>query len=368
MSSSDTQTPDDQGFRRVFEITVRMGLIFVLVAWCARIVEPFLIPIVWGVIIATAGLPGYLRLQGWMRGRGTAAAVAFTLLLLITLLVPAALLSTTLVDAAQILAEQLRHGTPQLPPPPESIRGWPVIGQPLSDFWELASENIYTAVQKLAPQLKAVGKWLLSSAAGVGLGTLQFMLAILIAGAILSRSEQARNFAHAVAERIADERGEQLLQVADDTVRNVARGILGVAFIQAVAAGIGFLAVGMPGAGLWALICLLLSVIQLGVLPVTLPAVFYVISTSDTAVAIAFTAWMVFVSVIDNILKPILLGRGAKVPMLVIFVGAIGGFLTAGILGLFVGAVTLVLGYKLFLSWVYGTPQVGPDSSRSEAP
>ena len=138
--------------------------------------------------------------------------------------------------------------------------------------------------------------------------------------------------------------------------KSVARGILGVAFIQAVAAGLGFLAVGMPGAGLWALLCLLLSVVQIGVLPITLPAVLYVFSTNGMGVAIAFTGWMVFVSVIDNILKPILLGRGAKVPMLVIFVGAIGGFLASGIIGLFVGAVTLVLGYKLFLSWVYDEP------------
>ncbi|MCB1766576.1 MAG: AI-2E family transporter, partial [Candidatus Competibacteraceae bacterium] len=141
-------------------------------------------------------------------------------------------------------------------------------------------------------------------------------------------------------------------------VRSVTRGILGVALIQALLAGLGFMVMGVPGAGLWALLCLLLSVVQIGVIFVNLPIVLYVFSTADPIPAVLFLIWSIFVTLIDNILKPIVLGQGVDVPMAVIFVGAIGGFLSSGIIGLFVGAVVLVLGYKLFLAWLYPTPEV----------
>ena len=139
------------------------------------------------------------------------------------------------------------------------------------------------------------------------------------------------------------------------TIRSVARGILGVALIQSLLAGLGFLVIGVPAAGLWALLCLLLAVVQIGILPVLIPVLVYVFSTADTLPAVMFLLWSIFVGGLDNVLKPILLGRGVNVPMAVIFVGAIGGFLLSGIIGLFVGSVILVLGYQVFLVWLYGT-------------
>ena len=174
-------------------------------------------------------------------------------------------------------------------------------------------------------------------------------------GVLLASTQVAAQTARTFGARLAGDQGADFIDVAEATVRSVARGILGVALIQSLLAGLEFLVVGIPGAGLWALIALFFSVIQLGVFPVTIPIVIYVFATADIVTAVIFLIWSLFVGLIDNVLKPILLGRGVKVPMLIIFVGSIGGFISSGIIGLFTGAVVLALGYKLFLAWLDGT-------------
>lgn len=333
------------------EVTIRIGLLIVLAAWCFDIVRPFIVPTAWGIIIAVAVYPGYSSLVGVMGGRRVAAATLVTLLGLVLLITPAVLLSLTLVDSAQALSKSLLSGTLRVPPPPDSVLGWPLVGEGLHQFWALASDNLSDALAKVAPHLKAVATWLLSAAAGASFGILQFLIAIIIAGFLLATAPGGGRAVKAIARRIADDRGLEFANLAEATVRSVARGILGVALIQSLFAGIGFLVVGVPAAGLWALLCLILSTVQIGVVPVVLPIVIYVFSTADTVTAFVFLIWSIGVSVIDNILKPILLGRGMQVPMVVIFIGAIGGFLSSGIIGLFVGSVVLVLGYKLVLAW-----------------
>jgi predicted PurR-regulated permease PerM len=204
----------------------------------------------------------------------------------------------------------------------------------------------------LAPQLTDIGGVLLSSLAGIGLDLLQFLVATIIAGVFLANAESGQLAAGKFAKRMGGDRGVEFARVAGQTIRSVARGILGVALIQSLLAGLGFLVVGLPGAGLLALICLLLGIIQLGIAIVVIPAVIYVFYTASSVTAALFLVWCVVVTLLDNVLKPILLGRGAPVPMLVIFLGAIGGFLTQGIIGLFIGAVILSLGFKLYQTWV----------------
>lgn len=346
------------------EAVVRIGILVLLVAWCFSIIQPFFIPIAWGMIIAVSAYPGYLKLRSLFGGRGKLAATTLVILALVLLMVPALMLSETLVDAAQGLAKGFQEGTLTVPPPPQAVRDWPLVGEGLSNLWAQASENLAATVAKLAPQLKAAGGWLLSTAAGAGFGLLQFLLAIIIAGIFLANAEASGAFAYALAARLAGERGADFATLAEATVRSVTRGILGVALIQSILAGIGFMAIGIPGAGLWALLCLLLSTVQIGIFPITLPIVIYVLATADPVPAVLFVIWSLFVGTIDNILKPILLGRGVGVPMAVIFVGAIGGFITSGIIGLFVGAVILVLGYKLFLAWLHDFPGEALDAVR----
>ncbi|MEY6432052.1 AI-2E family transporter [Thioalkalicoccus limnaeus] len=338
------------------EATVRIGILILLAAWCFSIVQPFFIPIAWGVIIAVSAYPGHVRLRRLLGGRGGLAAATLVVLGLLLLIVPAIMLSETLVDTAQSLAKGFEEGTLAVPSPPESVRDWPLVGERLSAIWSQASGNLAATIERLAPQLTAIGKWLLATAAGAGFGLLQFLIAIVIAGVFLRNSSASAEFAHLLAVRLAGERGADFAKLAETTVRSVTRGILGVAVIQSLLAGIGFMVMGIPGAGLWALLCLLLSTVQIGILPITLPILIYVLATADTVPAVLFVIWSLFVGTIDNVLKPMLLGRGVGVPMAVIFVGAIGGFITSGIIGLFVGAVVLVLGYKLFLAWLHDFP------------
>jgi predicted PurR-regulated permease PerM len=227
----------------------------------------------------------------------------------------------------------------------------------------MASTNLEEALRSVAPHLKGVGTWMARGAAGAVLATLQFAVAIIIAGVLLVNTPGASRTALALGGRVAGEEGAGFVALAVGTVRSVARGIVGVALIQATLAGLGFLAVGVPAAGLLALLCLLLCVMQIGPLAILLPAVIYVFATDSTVVAVAFLVWSIFVGLIDNVLKPLLLGRGAQVPMLVVFVGAIGGFLSSGILGLFIGAVVLALGYRLFLAWLSERPGLQPDGA-----
>jgi predicted PurR-regulated permease PerM len=223
---------------------------------------------------------------------------------------------------AQKLAADLTNGTLSIPAPSQSIGGWPIIGEPLERFWRLASENLGAALAEIRPQIATFGSWLLATVAKLGLGVLQFVLAIIIAGVFLANAHGGGQTAREIATRLAGERGADYAELGQATVRSVARGILGVALIQSLLAGLGFLAVSIPGAGLLALVCLFLAVVQIG-------AVVYVFSTADTFTAVIFLIWSIFVGLIDNVLKPVLLGRGVKVPMVVIFAGAIGGFLAS---------------------------------------
>jgi predicted PurR-regulated permease PerM len=262
------------------------------------------------------------------------------------------MLSGSIVKTTQEYSVELRSGTLHVPAPPERIKKWPVIGESFYNFWELSSKNLKDGVEKVAPQLKAFGSWLLSTAAGAGFGILGFVISIIISGILLANSDSGHRTAQAIATRLAGDRGEEFVGLAGATVRSVARGILGVAIIQALLAGLGCLLVGVPAAGLWALIVLLLAVVQLPPILIMGPVIVYVFYTTSTVPAVIFAVWSVLVSGSDSFLKPILMGRGVDVPMLVIFIGAIGGFMLSGIIGLFTGAIILTLGFKLFLAWI----------------
>jgi predicted PurR-regulated permease PerM len=179
-----------------------------------------------------------------------------------------------------------------------------------------------------------------------------FVVSIIIAGVLLANSARNNQAARTLAERLAGERGTKIIELEAATVRSVAQGIIGVALIQSILAGLGCLVVGVPGAGFWALLVLILSIVQLPALLILGPIIIYVFSAYSTVTAVIFAIWSFPVGISDAFLKPLLMGRGVDVPMLVIFIGAIGGFMASGIIGLFVGAIILVLGYKLFLAWL----------------
>ena len=365
MSTSNQASDDKLYVRRALEASIHIGLVGLLLFWCFKIGRPFLEIIVWGIIIAVAIHPGYNRLKSALGGRGRLSATLITLLAVIILLVPTYMLSGSLINTAQEYSAQLEARTLKVPPPSESVRSWPVIGEPLYKSWSLASDNLGAALSKMTPQLKKFGMPLLTAAAGVGVGILKFVVSIIIAGVLLANDAGGGQAARAVATRLSAERGTKAVELASATVRSVTLGILGVALIQTLLASLGFLVVGVPGAGLWALLVLILAIVQLPTILILGPIIVYVFSTSSTVAAVVFAIWSILVGISDAFLKPLLMGRGVDVPMLVIFIGAIGGFMTSGIIGLFLGAIILALGYKLYLIWL--DQDTLPDTAPSES-
>jgi len=355
-SAENHEVQQPEFLSRATEATIRIALVALLATWCFQIVKPFILPVAWAVIIATALFPAYQRLARILGGRERLAAVALVVIGLALLIVPSLLFTGSLVENVRWLTESLRAGGLEVPLPPASIASWPLIGEKLSAFWTLAHVNLMDAVQQVGPHLAPFASGLLSGVAGVGLGIVQFVISIVIAGVLLASSRRGLEIAAAISTRVVGERGSEFVSLSAATVRGVAQGILGVALIQALLAGIGFFAVGVPHAPLWTLVALVVGVIQLPLLLLLLPIIIYVFATSSTTVAIFFTIWSLIAGSSDTFLKPILLGRGLDLPMVVIFMGAIGGFLSSGFIGLFVGAVMLALGYKLFMAWLDERP------------
>jgi predicted PurR-regulated permease PerM len=363
MSEDNARAPKEPPVRTAVEIAIRLGVIALLVVACLQIVAPFVGIVAWGMIIAVAAGSPFEALCRFMGGRRGLAATVAVVLALLVIFVPAVLLTNTLVSGARHYASQLADGSFRVPPPAASVADWPLIGHRVHDAWMLASENLDQAVERAAPQLETVSRGLLRAAGSAGAGVLELIASVLIAGVLLAYSPGRHEAIVQLATRLAGERGRELADLASATIQSVVQGILGVALIQAVLAGLGLIIAGIPGAGLWALLVLVAAVVQLPVGLALLPPVAIGFSTLGTAPAIAFTVWCVIIALLDNVLKPLLFGRGVNVPTVVIFLGAIGGMLSMGIIGLFLGAVVLALGYALFMAWLSL-----PDSESEGAP
>ncbi|BAO44037.1 AI-2E family transporter [Thiolapillus brandeum] len=339
------------------DAAIRIGLIALLAGWSIYIASPFIGAVVWGGIIAIGSYPLYQWLQKKTGLGKNMAATVLTLVMLTILVVPSVMLSGALIEEASDISGYMQDGHElSIPPPPDNVANWPVVGRKLHSFWTHAAENPREALGNIEPQLKMLGKWLIGAAAGTGLGILMFIFSIIIAGIFLATASKGRAASVAIFDRLTGNRGEELTNLSRSTVRSVVNGILGIAIIQTLLAGLGFLAMGIPGAGILALICLVLAVVQIDILIILIPLSIYAFSSAGTGAAVLFLIWNIAVGLMNNILKPILLARGVKAPMAIIFIGAIGGLIAHGLVGLFVGAVVLVLAYTLFTLWLDDKP------------
>ncbi len=338
---------------KVIEVVIRIALIFIIVGLCFEIIRPFTIIVIWGIIIAVAIYPLYNKLSLALGGRSKLAATLYTLCALSLLIAPSLLISGSLIETSTHLAKGLSDGTLVVPPPSQSVTEWPLIGDKVYATWSQASNNLEDTLKQNIPAIKALGETFFSFATGIGSGVIQFILSIIISGIFLAHTSKAYEVTVKIASRLTDnEQGLQFTHLATATIRSVAQGVLGVAVIQAVLGGTGMYIMDIPGWGLWTVFIMILAVAQLPPLLVLIPAIFYVFSVAETTPAILFAIWSILVSMSDSVLKPLLLGRGMDTPMLVILLGAIGGMMWVGILGLFVGAITLALGYEIFMAWL----------------
>jgi len=334
------------------EIAIRLILLFLILAWCLKILSPFISIVAWAAIIAVAVHKPFLKLVDKLGGRKKLAVILAAVIGLTIIVAPVITLSTSIVHGATTVGTNIVDGGFKLPAPPDYVQQWPIIGEKTYQFWDQASENLGELLKRYPHQLSVAGKYLLNMAAGVGAGVLAFIVSILIAAAFLFHADTAAGSMGKLANRLSPQQGENLLGMAISTIRSVAVGVIGIAFIQAMLGGIGMLLAGVPAAGLLAIVILVLAIAQLPPILVLGPVAFYVFSGDSNVVAVIFLVWSILVSSADMVLKPLLLGRGVEVPMLVILLGAIGGMLTSGIVGLFIGAIILALGYELLRAWL----------------
>lgn len=356
---------DDTDWRAaaVVDTAVRLAALGLLGAWCFALLKPFIAVVVWAGILA-ASLHGPTRwLADLLGGRQGLAAALVTLLGIAVILGPVGLLLVNLATSIEALVQAVSQGSVRVPPPPPGIAAWPVVGDDLAAFWTEASTNLAALLERLAPRLQGVATTLLGAAAGVGLVVLQFVAAMILAGLLMPNAEVIRAGLAGFADRLTPRRGRSFIEMAAATVRNVARGVVGVAVLQGLLLGIGFLGAGIPFAGLWAIVCIVLAIVQVGPTVVVLGTLVYAWSSLATVTALLFTLWIIPMTLLDNLLRPILMARGLPVPMPVILLGVLGGTLAHGLVGLFVGPVVLSLGYELVRGWVReGDPARAPEA------
>jgi predicted PurR-regulated permease PerM len=282
------------------------------------------------------------------------------LLGIVVVILPTGALMSSLGDSVHRLINDVQNNTLQVPPPREGVAEWPVVGERLHAFWMKAHTDLPALVQSMQPKLGNLAAAALGFVAGIGGELLQFVASLAVAGIMMAFGEAGAQAIRAIFERAVDtKRGAQFVELSTATIRAVAKGVLGVAFLQAIIVGICLLIAGIPWAGVLAVIVLVLGIAQVPALIATLPAIAYLWSSGNygTGAAVLYTVLLVVSGTADNVLKPLMLGRGVDAPMPVILLGALGGMAAAGILGMFVGATFLALGYQLFMGWVATNPE-----------
>jgi predicted PurR-regulated permease PerM len=355
METTEQPTKDEANYTKAIATALRIGFVGLLIILSYLILKPFLVVVMWGIIIAVGVYPLFKKFAKLLGNREKLASTLITLFALAVLIIPSYYLMESTVDGVQNIAAELEEGTFKVPPPPESVADWPVVGKPVYDTWKLASINIEAAIKAFEPQIKEFASSVISGVLGLGTTVLLTLVSIIIAGALMVKADSAEIVARKAFKIMIGKQGEGFTELAGATIRSVVQGVLGVAIIQAIVSGIVMLIFDIPLAGLWALIVLFLAIIQLPPLLILVPVAAYGFSILDTTSAVIFLVLSIIVSMSDTFLKPIFLGRGVDVPTLVILLGAIGGMMLSGIIGLFVGAVVLALAYKVYQALIEET-------------
>jgi predicted PurR-regulated permease PerM len=338
---------------KIVDFGLPVLLLALLIALCIQLLFPFVGLLLWTIILAICFYPLHARFtaRGWSARR---SAIVIGTFLAAFILVPTAIAATSAASAIPDFVGTVQSGEKQLPSPPDRIKDLPIVGDRAHAIWTQASNDWPGFRQRFGPQLTTFTRWLLKQAAGTFVALMLLLVAVILAAITLAYSTPVREFTARIFARITGSHASGLhyMAVVGATVRSVANGVIGVAFVQALLVGIGLFAVGMPGAGLLSLLAMVLGVLQVPVIIVTLPAIVWAFSVKSVTVAVVFTIWSILAGLSDAALKPLMIGRGLEVPMPVILLGVIGGVMAYGLVGLFIGAVLLAVGYVLFREWL----------------
>lgn len=341
--------------QKSIESYVKTALVFLIIYTSFMIFKPFLLPVVWGIIIAVALYPLHKKLTRLLKTKSGLSATIITLVLLNIIVVPSVSFTNSLVDSIQELTTDVKEGTLTVPPPTDDVAEWPLIGEKVHAAWQSFSDNMTAGIIKYKEQLKSVGEKFISILSSFAGGLLTFIIAIIIAGVFLSNSSGGYKFVNTFFTALAGDKGKEMVENSKATISSVVNGILGTAIIQTAIIASAFFAFHVPGAPILTLVVLFFAIAQIPVIIVILPVLIFMFSQLSGGAAAVFVIWTVAGALSDNFLKPMLLGRGMKIPMLVILIGSIGGMMIMGIIGLFIGAVILAMAYQLFYMWIEDT-------------
>ena len=368
MSTPDIEL-DRRSAARLTDVLIRVGLIVGLAVLCYRVFAPFLTLMVWAVILAVTLYPLQRKLAARMGGREGWSATVLVLVGTVLIVAPTAVLMSSLGDSVQQLVTDVQENKLVVPPPREGVAEWPLVGKRVHEAWTRAHTDLPALIASAQPKIRTIARAAVVFVASIGLGLLQFLASFVVAGIMLAFGQSGSRAFEAIFIRIVGpERGKALHRLSTATIRAVAQGVIGVALIQAIIVGGCLLIAGVPWAGVLVVIVLILGIAQVPAILVTLPAIVWIWAKAGygTGEATAYTVMLLVAGMADNVLKPLMLGRGVDAPMPVILIGALGGMAVPGIMGMFVGAVFLALGYQLFMGWVDSDPEAAAGSDRSE--
>lgn len=359
MPNKSDRELEDRLVSRFLDVLIRAGLILAMVMLCFQIFSPFLTLMAWAMILAINLYPLHRSLAAKLGGKQGLSATLLVGISIVLLAWPTAILMSSLGDSIQKLIGDVQTNSLQIPAPRPSVEGWPVVGKRVHALWSQAHADLPALIQSMQPKVGDLAKGALGFVASIGGGLLQFVASLIIAGIMMAFGEGGARSMQAISERfVGTEHGGEFTRLSTATIRAVAQGVIGVAFIQAIIVGMALLVAGVPWAGVLAVIVLVLGIAQIPAVIVTLPAIGYIWTSGDysNVLAITYTVVLLVAGMADNVLKPLMLGRGVDAPMPVILLGALGGMAAAGILGMFVGATLLAIGYQIFMSWVANNP------------
>ena len=326
----------------------------VLIATSFWIVRPFLLALTWATMITVATWPLLVRAQAWLGGRRSLATALMTIALLLILVVPLSLGIDSIVKNVNQIAEWPKSlATLTVSQPPTWVEALPVVGAKLAASWQqLAATGPEEVVEQIAPYFRTFALWLAGRVGGIGLLLVQFLLTVIIAAILYANGEAAARGAGHFARRLAGPQGESALHLAGQAIRGVALGVVVTAIVQSTAAGLGLVIVSVPFAAILTAVIFMLCIAQIGPALVLIPVVIWVYSTRGAVWGTGFLLWAIVCSTFDSFLRPMLIKRGADLPLLLIFAGVIGGLIAFGVIGLFIGPVVLAVAYTLLVDWV----------------
>lgn len=339
-----------------------LGALILASLW---ILKPFLPAIVWAMMIVIATWPVLLRLQRYLWGSRVLATIIMVVLLLLILIIPLSLTAASIIGNADEIAIWARWLMSfELPPPPQWLTDLPMIGDTIRQVWtKFTNLGIRDLWAQAAPYAFDVTKWFISQAGGIGGLVVHFLMTVIVAAILYADGERAAALLRRFGRRLAGDRGENSVLLAGQAIRSVALGVIVTALVQAGLGGLGLSVAGVPFAALLTAIMFILAIAQIGVWPVMFGAVIWMYWMGDTAWATFLLVWSMPVVIIDNFIRPFLIKRGADLPILLIFVGVIGGLLGFGLVGIFVGPVVLSVAYTLLNAWMAEDPEAGDSAT-----